>query len=77
MLPISSFHTSGQRHADFDPEIKSKDQLRKDRHRKFLEYNDVIYPPQKPGEPARPAVGYTYNIDTFSAVYYGSRHLCI
>lgn len=56
MIPQSTFlHTSRRHTADFDPEIKSKQQLKQERRKKFLEYNDVIYPPQKPGEPARPA----------------------
>ena len=39
--------------ADFDPEDPEQESATP---KKFLTYNDIVYPPQKPGEPARPAV---------------------
>ncbi|KAL5011383.1 hypothetical protein ScPMuIL_009934 [Solemya velum] len=48
-----SFHSDVPLRADFDPEAKGP--LDKYEPKTWLTYNDIVYPPQKPGEPRRPA----------------------
>ncbi|KAL3879527.1 hypothetical protein ACJMK2_031821 [Sinanodonta woodiana] len=50
-----AFKTSPTVGASFDPELKAKGFLGRQGPQKWLKYNDIVYPPRKEGEPARPA----------------------
>lgn len=48
-----SFHSSAVALADFDPERRPAGVYKE--KKRWTRYNDIVYPPQKPGEPRRPA----------------------
>lgn len=52
VIQWQNYHTTQTRMADFDPKDPEQESATP---KKFLTYNDIVYPPQKPGEPARPA----------------------
>ena len=48
------FHTSSRKNDKFDPE-EIKNPFFSKIPENWLKYNEIVYPPQKPGEPKRPA----------------------
>ena len=63
------FHTSSRKNDKFDPE-EIKNPFFSKIPENWLKYNEIVYPPQKPGEPKRPAVSFFASLQCWIYIFF-------